>query len=54
MFGDFVPGTFFLTIVEPYIGKEEKVGYSVKEDTYYLSIDGMIIAKVPLDTYLPH
>ena len=49
MFGDFAPGTFFFTIVEPNIGKEEKVGYSVKEGTYYLSIDGKIIAKVPLN-----
>lgn len=48
-FGDFMPGTFFFTIVEPNIGKEEKVGYSVKEGTYYLSIDGKIIAKIPLN-----
>ena len=51
MFGDFAPGTFFFTIVEPNIGKEEKVGYSVKEETYYLSIDGKIIAKIPLDAH---
>lgn len=51
MFGDFTPGTFFFTIVEPNIGKEEKVGYSVKEETYYLSIDGKIIAKIPLDAH---
>ena len=50
MFDDFAPGTFFFTIVEPTIGKEEKVGYSVKEETYYLSIDGKIIAKIPLNT----
>ena len=49
MFGDFAPGMFFFTVVEPNIGKEEKVGYSVKEETYYLSIDGKIIAKIPLD-----
>lgn len=49
MFGDFAPGTFFFTVVEPNIGKEEKVGYSVKEETYYLSIDGKIIAQIPLD-----
>ena len=48
-FGDFMPGTFFFTIVEPNIGKEEKVGYSVKEGIYYLSIDGKIIAKIPLN-----
>lgn len=48
-FGDFAPGTFFFTIVEPNIGKEEKVGYSVREETYYLSINGKIIAKIPLD-----
>ena len=51
MFGDYMPGTFFFTIVEPNIGKEEKVGYSVKEETYYLSIDGKIIAKIPLDAH---
>lgn len=51
MFGDFMPGTFFFTIVEANIGKEEKVGYSVKEETYYLSIDGKIIAKIPLDAH---
>ncbi len=51
MFGDFMPGTFFFTIVESNIGKEEKVGYSVKEETYYLSIDGKIIAKIPLDAH---
>lgn len=51
MFGDFMPGTFFFTIVEPNIGKEEKVGYSVKEETYYMSIDGKIIAKIPLDAH---
>lgn len=51
MFGDFMPGTFFFTIVEPNIGKEEKVGYSVKEETYYLSIDGKSIAKIPLDAH---
>jgi len=50
MFGDFAPGTFFFTIVEPNIGKEEKVGYSVKKETYYLRIDGKIIAKIPLNT----
>lgn len=50
MFGDFAPGTFFFTVVEPNIGKEEKVGYSVKKETYYLSIDGKIIAQIPLDT----
>lgn len=49
MFDDFAPGTFFFTIVEPNVGKEEKVGYSVKEETYYLSINGHIVAKIPLD-----
>lgn len=49
MFDDFAPGMFFFTVVEPNIGKEEKVGYSVKEETYYLSIDGKIIAKIPLE-----
>lgn len=51
IFGDFAPGTFFFTIVEPNMGKQEKVGYSVKEETYYLSIDGKIIAQIPLDTH---
>lgn len=50
-YGDFAPGMFFFTVVEPNIGKEEKVGYSVKEETYYLSIDGKIIAKIPLDAH---
>lgn len=50
MFDDFAPGTFFFTIVEPNVGKEEKVGYSVKEETYYLSVNGHIVAKTPLDT----
>lgn len=50
MFDDFAPGTFFFTIVEPNVGKEEKVGYSVKEETYYLSVNGHIVAKIPLDT----
>ncbi|MBD5215477.1 MAG: DUF4352 domain-containing protein [Bacteroidales bacterium] len=49
MFGDFMPSTFFFTTVEPNIGKREKVGYSVKEETYYLSIDGKVIAQIPLD-----
>ena len=49
MFGDFAPGMFFFTVVEPNIGKEEKVGYSVKKETYYLRIGGKIIAKIPLD-----
>lgn len=49
MFGDFTPGMFFFTTVEPNIGKKETVGYSVKEETYYLSINGKIIAKIPLD-----
>ena len=48
MFGDFAPGMFFFTTVEPNIGKEEKVGYSVKEETYYLSLNGYIVAKIPL------
>lgn len=49
MFGDFAPSTFFFTTVDPNIGKKEKVGYSVKEETYYLSINGKIIAQIPLD-----
>lgn len=49
MFGDFMPSTFFFTTVEPNIGKKENVGYSVKEETYYLSINGKVIAQIPLD-----
>ena len=49
MFGDFAPGMFFFTVVEPNIGKEEKVGYSVKAETYYLSLNGYIMAKIPLN-----
>lgn len=49
MFDDFAPGMFFFTVVEPNIGKEEQVGYSVKEETYYLSLNGYIMAKIPLD-----
>lgn len=48
VFGDYTPGMFFFTVVEANVGKEEKVGYSVKASTYYLSIDGNIIAKIPL------
>ncbi|MBQ8957919.1 MAG: hypothetical protein IJ057_05390 [Bacteroidales bacterium] len=29
-FGDFMPGMFFFTIVEPNIGKEKQVGFSVR------------------------
>lgn len=49
IFEDFVPGMFFFTVVAPNIGKEEQVGYSVKEEIYYLNINGKIIAKIPLD-----
>lgn len=48
MFDDFAPGMFFFTVVEPNIGKEEQVGYSVKEETYYLSLNGYIMAKIPI------
>jgi len=51
MFGDFAPGMFFFTVIDPNIGKEAQVGYSVKEETYYLSINGKIIAKIPLDAH---
>ena len=47
-FGAFMPGMFFFTIVEPNIGKEEKVGYSVNEGDYYLCIDRQIIGKIPV------
>lgn len=49
MFGDFAPGMFFFTVVEPNIEKEEQVGYSVKEEAYFLSLDGHIMPKMPLD-----
>lgn len=48
MFDGFTPSTFFFTTVDPNIGKREKVGYSVKEETYYLSINGKIIAQIPI------
>jgi hypothetical protein len=51
MFEGFTPGMFFFTVVEPNIGKEEKVGYSVKAETYYLSVNGHIVAKIPLDAH---
>lgn len=50
MFGDFMPGTFFFTIVEPNIEKEEQVGYSVKDGIYYLSLNGYIVAEIPINT----
>lgn len=49
MFGDFMPSTFFFTTVGPNVGKKEEVGYSVKEEIYYLSINGKIIAQIPID-----
>lgn len=49
MFDGFTPSTFFFTTVDPNVGKKEKVGYSVKEETYYLSINGKTIAQIPLD-----
>lgn len=49
MFEDFAPGMFFFTVVEPNIGKEEQIGYSVKAETYYLSLNGYIMAKIPLN-----
>ena len=51
MFGDFAPGTFFFTIVEPNIGQSGKGRLLRKRGTYYLSIDGKIIAKIPLDAH---
>lgn len=50
IFDDFTPGMFFFTVVEPNIGKEEQVGYSVKEEMYYLSLNGYVMAKIPLNT----
>lgn len=49
MFDDFAPGTFFFTTVDPHVGKRDKVGYCVSKHTYYLSIKGKIIAKLPLE-----
>ena len=49
MFDDFAPGIFFFTVVEPNMGKEEQVGYSVKAGTYYLSLNVYIMAKIPLN-----
>lgn len=48
MFGDFMPGTFFFTTVDPHVGKRDEVGYCVTKQTYYLSIKGKIIAKLPI------
>ena len=47
-FSDFMPSTFFFTTIEPNIGKEEQVGYSIKEEDYYLSINGHIMARIPI------
>ncbi len=47
-FDDFFPGTFFFTTVDPHVGKRDKVGYCVTKQTYYLSIGGKIIAKLPI------
>ena len=49
VFSDFAPGTFLFTIVEPNVGKKEKVGYSVNKEPYYLSIDGKIVGRVNID-----
>lgn len=49
MFDGFTPSMFFFTTVEPNIGKKEEVGYSVKKETYYLSINGEIVAKIPIE-----
>ena len=51
MFEDFMPGTFFFTTVDPHVGKRDNVGYCVTKQTYYLSIKGKIIAKIPLGQY---
>ncbi len=48
-FGGFMPGMFFFTIVDPNIGKEEQVGYSVEEGDYYLMIDGQLVGKIQVD-----
>lgn len=49
-FDCFEPSTFFFTTVEPNIGKREEVGYSVKAELYYLSINGKIVSQIPLNT----
>lgn len=46
--GDFMPSTFFFTIIEPNIGIEEQVGYSIKVEDYFLSINGHIMARIPV------
>ncbi len=46
VFSDFAPGTFFFTIVEPNVGKKEIVGYSIKNEPYYLTIDGKIVGRI--------
>jgi len=39
--------------VDPYSEEEEAMGYNVKEGAiYYLSMQGEIIAKVPVDKYM--
>ena len=48
MFDDFMPGTFFMTTFDPHVGKRDEVGYCVTKQTYYLSIKGKIIAKLPI------
>ena len=50
VFDGFTPGTFFFTVVDPNVGKEEKAGYVIKAETYYLSVNGHIVAKISFDT----
>ncbi len=54
----YVPDNFIeywpsMISVEPYSEEEEAMGYNVKEGAiYYLSMQGEIIAKVPVDKYM--
>jgi len=45
--------TFSMIAVDPFSEEEETMGYNVKEGAiYYLSMQGEIIAKVPVDKYM--
>jgi len=45
--------TFSMIAVDPFSEEEEAKGYNVKErTTYYLSMQGEVVAKVPVDKYM--
>ena len=49
-FIEYYPSVIF---VDPYSEEEEAKGYNVKEGTtYYLSMQGEVVAKVPVDKYM--